>query len=146
MTLLNGASLHPTCYTDQLKTLKHTVYEHVSRFQILKNWKKTSVHAKWLGTYEHSKTSCHRYYTPVHLIKSVRNCQLCMRRCLAFSSYSHVMHCPLVITRVLLWRQRNTFNYAQCKLPSLPLSWRGYDFLPTQRGEQEYSNSLTKQE
>ena len=37
------------------------------------------------------------YYTPVHLVESVENCGLCMRQCLASSSYAHVMHCALAI-------------------------------------------------
>ena len=51
--------------------------------------------------------------------RSVENCGLCMRQCLASSSYAHVMHCALVITcmigyytSVKHWIMRN------CKLPS----------------------------
>ena len=70
-----------------------------------------------------------RNYTPVHLVESVENCGLCMRHFLASSSYAHVMHCALAITRVIgydasikHWIMRN------CKLPSLPLSCTGYNF------------------
>ena len=61
-------------------------------------------------------------YTPVHLIESVENWGLCMRQCLASSSYVHVMHFVLAITRAIgqdasvkHWIMRN------CKLLSLPL-------------------------
>ena len=30
------------------------------------------------------------FYTPFHLVKSVRNCGVCMRRCLSCSSYAHI--------------------------------------------------------
>ena len=40
-------------------------------------------------------------YTPVLLVESVENCGLCMRQCLASSSYAHVMHCALAITRAV---------------------------------------------
>ena len=52
-----------------------------------------------------------------------------MRQCLASSSYVHVMHGALAITRAIgydatvkHWIMRN------CKLPSLPLSCTGYNF------------------
>ena len=41
------------------------------------------------------------YYTPVHLVESVENCGLCMRRYLACSSYAKVMHQELAIMRAL---------------------------------------------
>ena len=46
---------------------------------------------------------CHKIirYTPVHLVESVENCVLCMRRYLACSSYANVMHRELAITRAL---------------------------------------------
>ena len=76
-----------------------------------------------------SAPKCETEHTPVHLIESVENCGLCMRRCLAFSSYAQVMHCALGIMRALdydasvkHWIMRN------CKLPSLPLSCTGYNF------------------
>ena len=40
-------------------------------------------------------------YNPVHLVESVENCGLCMRRYLACKSYTNVMHRELAITRVL---------------------------------------------
>ena len=43
----------------------------------------------------------HPSYTPVHLVESVENCGLCMRRYLACSSYANVMHRELAITRAL---------------------------------------------
>ena len=68
-------------------------------------------------------------YTPFHLVESVENCWLCMRQCLAFSSYTQVMHCALAITlaveydaSVKHWIMRNR------SLPSLPLSCTGYNF------------------
>ena len=41
------------------------------------------------------------FYTPVHLVESVENCGLCVRRRLACSSYANVMHCGLAILRAL---------------------------------------------
>ena len=40
-------------------------------------------------------------YTPVHLVESVENCGLCIRRYLACRSYANVMHRELAITRAL---------------------------------------------
>ena len=40
-------------------------------------------------------------YTLVHLVESVENCGLCMRRYLACSSYANVIHRELAITRAL---------------------------------------------
>ena len=40
-------------------------------------------------------------YTPVHLIESVENCGLCMRRYLACSSYAFIMHRELAIKGAL---------------------------------------------
>ena len=42
-----------------------------------------------------------QYNTPVHLVESVENCGLCMRRYLVCSSYANVMHQELAITRAL---------------------------------------------
>ena len=47
--------------------------------------------------------SCSISYTSVHLVKSVENCALCIRGCLACSSYMNVMHYALVITRTLCY-------------------------------------------
>ena len=41
-------------------------------------------------------------YTPVHLVESVKNCGLFMRRYLACSSYANVMHQELSRVRELL--------------------------------------------
>ena len=43
--------------------------------------------------------------TPVHLVESVENCGLCMRRYLACSSYANVIHRELAITRALGYRR-----------------------------------------
>ena len=37
------------------------------------------------------------YLTPVYLVQLVGNCVLCMRRYLACSSYTQVMHCVLIM-------------------------------------------------
>ena len=44
-----------------------------------------------------------RHYTPVHLVESVENCGLCMRRYLACSSCANVMHRELAITCALCY-------------------------------------------
>ena len=36
-----------------------------------------------------------------YFVVAVGKCGLCLRRCLACSSYTHMMHCALVITCVL---------------------------------------------
>ena len=41
------------------------------------------------------------HYTPVHLVESVENYGLCMRRYLACSSYASVMYREVAITRAL---------------------------------------------
>ena len=89
-------------------------------------------------------TVCHTcsnsWCTPVQLVESVRNCWLCTRRCLACSSYAHVMHCALVTTRVLRYDPSPKHSIMHnCKPLSLSLSCTGYDFLMTRWGEQEYS-------
>ena len=82
-------------------------------------------------------------YTPVHLVESVGNCELCMRWCPAFSSYTHAMHCELVIMHELVNDACVKHEIKRsCKLPSLPLLCTGYNFLLTQQGGQEYNRSL----
>ena len=51
-------------------------------------------------------------YTPVHLIESVENCGLCMRRYLACSSYVNVMYQELAITHPLHY-DASVSDYAQ---------------------------------
>ena len=68
-------------------------------------------------------------YTPVHLVESVENCRLCMRRYLACSSYANVMHRELAITRVLRHdASARDLIMRNCILPSLPLSCTGFNF------------------
>ena len=53
-----------------------------------------------LSRYENRQSEV-EVYTPVHLVESVENCGLCVRRCLACSSCANVMYRGLAITRVL---------------------------------------------
>ena len=81
--------------------------------------------------------------TLVHLVQSVGNWTVyetvsCMQQlctCMLCAFVAHVMLCALVITHGLHY---NAIMH-NCKLPSVPLSCTGYNFLLTQQGEQEYS-------
>ena len=68
-------------------------------------------------------------YTPVHLIESVENYSLCMRRCLLCSSIMSVTHSALAFMHAnrtdASAKHRIMCN---CKLPSLPLSCTGCKF------------------
>ena len=66
-------------------------------------------------------------YTSFHLVESVENCGLCMRQCLAFSSYAQVMHCALAITRALDYDASVKHWIIHNWKPSLPLSCTGYN-------------------
>ena len=69
------------------------------------------------------------YYTPVHLVESVENCGLYMRRYLACSSCANVMHQELTITRVLRYdASARDYIMRNRSLPSLPLSCTGFNF------------------
>ena len=77
------------------------------------------------------------HYSPVHLVESVGYCGLCIRQCLAWISYAHVMYCELVITRSLCYDASAKHKImSNCRLPSLTLSCAGYNFLLTSQGEQ----------
>ena len=65
----------------------------------------------------------------VHLVESVENCGLSMRRYLACSSYANVMHRELAITRALRYDvSARDYIMRNRSLPSLPLSCTGFNF------------------
>ena len=60
----------------------------------------------WWRAPDHDMIDCSKHegwdwcYTPVHLVESVENYALCMRRCLLCSSNMNVTHCALAFTHV----------------------------------------------
>ena len=81
-------------------------------------------------------------FCAVHFVKAVGNCGLCMRQCLACSSYAHVVHCTLVITQALRYDVSAKHEIMdKCKLMSLPIWCTGYNFSLTQQGERSISRT-----
>lgn len=58
-------------------------------------------HAKTEVCTFHIEARAYMYYTDVHLIESIENCGLCMRRYIACSSHANVMHRKLTNTCTL---------------------------------------------
>ena len=70
-------------------------------------------------------------YTPVHLVRAVGNCGLCMRRVSCTANF-------LLRVRFIMTPAPSIKLFFNWKLPSLSLLWTDYNFLPTCRGEQGY--------
>ena len=93
--------------------------------------------AIWISNRVALYTVCNRaeptfiepHYTRVHLVKSVENFGLCVKRSSGYSSYTNVMHCTLAVMDVICYNASAKHQIMHKGKPtSLPLSNRGYNF------------------
>ena len=96
------------CLLAITETIQHS---HFLIWIFSKTLSLSSAGGGWILTGWFTSETC--YYTPVHLVQSGGKCGLCMRRCLACSSYVHILHCAFVIAHASLWCQFQSLNYVQ---------------------------------